>query len=237
MEAIILVGGFGTRLRSLVSDVPKPMALVNKRPFIEYVLDHWIPFGIDHFIFAAGYKHEQILNHFGKSYKGIAIDYSIEPDPLGTGGGLYLAFEKIVEEKPFFVINGDSFFSINPREVTRFHTAKGSSVTLVLRRMETAVRYGNVHLDTSGKILQFASPVSGNPPYMINGGVYFFEYNYLKEKTRKWEKRSRLSLEMDLFPSWLLEGDLIYGKEETGFFIDIGVPEDFVKSQIIFQSM
>ena len=109
-SAVILAGGLGTRLRSVVSDVPKPMAPVGGRPFLEYQLEYWINQGISRFVLSVGYRHEAITEHFGSRYKGVELEYAVEEQPLGTGGGLLLAAEKLKQDTPFLLLNKDTYF-------------------------------------------------------------------------------------------------------------------------------
>ena len=115
--AIILAGGLGTRLRQLVSNVPKPMASVNGRPFLAHLMDYWIGQGITQFIISVGYLKESIINYFGNEYQGIKIEYSEEESPLGTGGGVLLAIKNIKSDDYFVLLNGDTFFEVDLREL------------------------------------------------------------------------------------------------------------------------
>lgn len=233
-EAIILAGGFGTRLRTVVSDVPKPMAPVSKRPFLEYLLDFWIGEGVESFILAVGYRHESVMDHFGFSYRGIPIDYSIETDPKGTGGGLFLSIEKIRNDKPFFIVNGDTFFPLDSSSVLRFHQKNKSKFTIVLKEMPSNERYGTVCLRKDFRIERFFPPGKGEAPYLINGGVYLTNRAFIKEQKEKWERASQISLENFLFPKWIDERELIFGVRDSGEFIDIGIPEDYIRCQEMF---
>src|SRR5690349_1824955 len=112
-SAVILAGGLGTRLRSAVPDLPKPMAPINGRPFLEYQLDYWIAQGIKRFVLSVGYRHEAITKHFGFRYKGVELEYAVEERPLGTGGGFLLAAEKVGRREPFLLLNGDTYFGVN----------------------------------------------------------------------------------------------------------------------------
>jgi len=111
-SAIILAGGMGTRLKSVIQDIPKPMAPVNGQPFLTYVLDYLAAYGITEVVLSVGYRYEVILAHFGYDYKDISIRYSIEHEPLGTGGAIYKA-TKLLQEPTFFAMNGDSLFKRN----------------------------------------------------------------------------------------------------------------------------
>ncbi len=108
-EAIILAGGFGKRLKAVVNDVPKPMAIINKRPFLEYLLSYLDFWGVNHLVLSVGYQKQMIMNHFGKSFKGIDIDYAVEDEPLGTGGAVKNAMT-FIKGNHTFVLNGDTFF-------------------------------------------------------------------------------------------------------------------------------
>lgn len=237
LEAVILAGGLGTRLRPVVSDLPKPMAPVAGRPFLEYLLDFWLGEGVRHFIFAVGYKYEAIVNHFGFSYQGIPLDYSIEEDPVGTGGGLFLALEKIQGNHSVLVINGDTFFPVNSSSCFAFHQKKNANFTIVLREMSSAERYGTVQLSKGSRIEQFYPPGEGKHPFLINGGVYLANPIFLKRYSQGWDRRSPLSSEKVLFPKWIQAGEAIYGFRDSGDFIDIGIPEDYERCQNFFKKL
>ena len=236
MEAIVLVGGLGTRLREVVPDLPKPMAPVNGRPFLEYLLEFWIGQGLDHVVLATGYKHEIIQNHFGKKYGPLSIDYSIEETLMGTGGAIFLSLEKIQGGNSFFVINGDTFFPIDTKALLAFHQRRGSGLTMVLRTMPEAKRYGSVKTGVDGRVLEFCPPGHGSPPFMINAGTYLCSKAFLENVHVERNERTPVSLESDLFPSWISEKRSFYGWPTSGDFIDIGIPEDYRKCQDLFQN-
>ena len=116
-SAIILAGGLGTRLRGVVPDLPKPMAPIGGRPFLEYQLDYWINQGVSQFVLSVGYLHGAIVDHFGDRYKGAKLDYVIEKTPLGTGGGFLLAAEKLGKNDPFLLLNGDTYFAVDLKKL------------------------------------------------------------------------------------------------------------------------
>ena len=218
MEAIVLAGGLGTRLRTVVADRPKPMADIKGKPFLEYLLEGWIEKGISHFILCIGYQGNFIENHFGNCWKGIAISYSKEEKLLGTGGGLKKATDKLKSDDPFLLLNGDTyFFPIIPK-------LKGK-MTMTLRAVENGERYGTVVLDVNGKISSFIEKKTGKG--LINGGVYLIHPSLLE----KIPSNVPLSLEKDLLPNWIGE---LYGVESTANFIDIGIPSDYLvfKNQV-----
>lgn len=225
-EAIILAGGLGTRLRSVVSDLPKPMALIQGRPFLEYQMNYWIEQGITRFIFSVGYKKEIIINHFGDFFQNIPITYSIESTPLGTGGGLLLAAKGL--QKPFLVLNGDTFFEVDLKRLMNFHKKKRSEWTLALTKMKETDRYMGVQITSENQITSFKSTLSKDTS-LINGGVYLIEPSVLSKLQASHDQK--LSLENDVLPYLKEEGKKFYGLEFCGKFIDIGVPNDYYLAQ------
>lgn len=220
MEVIILAGGFGTRLRPLCADLPKPMAPVQERPFLEYLLEYWKQQGASHFILSVGYLHATIVKHFGTNYKGVPIDYAIEKEPLGTGGGLLLSIDYLHHSaSTFLALNGDTFFDV---PLSRF-SDKGE-VTLALYKIDNNTRYHGVTLDSSGKIQNIDDPHSS----LINGGCYLFD----KKCLRGFPQKKPVSLEKEILPS-LIKESRCYGQLFDGLFIDIGIPEDYMKSPLV----
>ena len=135
MEAVFLAGGLGTRLRAAVSDVPKPMAPVQGRPFLERLLDYWIGQGVQRAVLAVGYMHETIRQHFGEKYRNCVITYSVEQQPLGTGGALVQALP-LVQAETFLVLNGDTYFAVPLPALTEFHQQRRAKVSLSLFRSD-----------------------------------------------------------------------------------------------------
>jgi D-glycero-alpha-D-manno-heptose 1-phosphate guanylyltransferase len=221
MEAIILAGGFGTRLRSVCSDRAKPMAQIQGKPFLKHLLEYWTCQGVSHFILSVGYLHQGIIHYFGKNYRGIPIDYAIENEPLGTGGGvLQSLFYLRHPESIFLVLNGDTFFDVPLAAFS--HKGK---VTLALYKIEKNTRYLGITLDDCSKIQNFNDPNS----QLINGGCYLFD----KKSLTRFQQKGPLSLEKEVLPILISEGSC-YGQPFGGFFIDIGIPEDYERSQGLF---
>jgi D-glycero-alpha-D-manno-heptose 1-phosphate guanylyltransferase len=220
--AVILAGGLGTRLREEVPDLPKPMAPINNRPFLEYQMDYWIAQGVNRFILSVGYLKKIIINHFGDTYKGAIIEYVIEYEPLGTGGGLLLAAQNLT--KPFLVLNGDTFIEVDLNNLYKFHLRCKSYWTFALFRANQSERYMGINMDQNGKILslKFDSIEASN---LVNGGVYLVDPSALDFLDFK--AGDRVSLEDELLPNFISNGCVLYGKEYNGKFIDIGVPEDY----------
>ncbi len=130
--AIILAGGAGTRLRPVVSDRPKPMALVDGVPFLQHVMDYWIAQGISSFVLSVGYMAPAITDYFGESYRGCFLSYAIEPTLLGTGGGLLCALSHIKDDAPILVLNGDTLFAVTLDRLAAFHHHKKSGCSFCL---------------------------------------------------------------------------------------------------------
>ncbi len=169
-EAIVLAGGLGTRLRKVVKDVPKPMADINGKPFLEYLLTFLAKQGIEKVILSVGYKYEVIKSYFGNSFSGMELVYSIESEPLGTGGGIRQSLF-YVDSEDVFIMNGDTFFEVDLNRLFLFHKEKNSVLSVALKPMKKFDRYGVVKLDENKKIIGFEEKKyyeSG----LINGGVY-----------------------------------------------------------------
>jgi D-glycero-alpha-D-manno-heptose 1-phosphate guanylyltransferase len=224
MEAIILAGGLGTRLRSEVQDLPKPMAEIQSKPFLEYLLDHLISEGIDRIIFSVGYKSEYIQNHFSDNYKGLEIDYAIEKERLGTGGAIINALQ-FVRQEDVFVLNGDSIFLGDMKRQFKVHEKSNADVTFALKPMENIERYGTVEMSDKGRITQFFEKQPVDSGY-VNVGVYLFSVQCLMNQ----HLPTKFSIENDFFESKV--NDLFFmGYPSDGYFLDIGIPDDFQKAQ------
>ena len=227
--AVILAGGKGTRLQGVVSEVPKPMAPINNRPFLEYLLDYWIQQGISKFILSVGYMKDSIMNHFGDSYKAASIEYAEEANPLGTGGGLLLGSKDIKET--FLLINGDTFIEIDIKSMHKFHLSHQSDWTFSLFNSKQLDRYMGMDIDENGKIISLSSK-EVNLNNWVNGGVYMINPAVLKKV--KYQSGSYTSLEDNFLPSLFLTDSRVYGMQTKGKFIDIGFPEDYFRAQDMF---
>jgi D-glycero-alpha-D-manno-heptose 1-phosphate guanylyltransferase len=222
--AIILAGGFGTRLRSAVPDLPKPMAPIGNRPFLEYQLDYWITQEVSQFIFSVGYRHEAIVDHFGNSYKGAELNYVIEKMPLGTGGGLLLAAEKIDNDAPFLLLNGDTYFAADLKSLTKVSQENEADWCFSLFRTNEEGRYMGMDVSPQGQITSLKSGI-GDRGRLANGGVYWVHPRALRGG--RFASGDKVSLEDDIFPAAMASGDRLFGVEFSGTFIDIGVPDDY----------
>jgi len=226
--AVILAGGLGTRLRSVVSSVPKPMASIRGRPFLEHLMDYWIEQGVKKFVLSVGYKHQLIMKHFGDTYKDIPIHYAIEKEPLGTGGALLLAAQNITE--PFLVLNGDTFIEVNLDRLVDFHMTNGSEWTLSLFLAGQSERYTAIEMTIDGRITSL-QPEIDHLDCLANGGVYLITPSALSRLDYELDRKT--SLEEELLPSFISSGGRLYGIECPGRFIDIGIPEDYYNAEKI----
>ncbi|MBT5031505.1 MAG: NTP transferase domain-containing protein [Proteobacteria bacterium] len=222
--AIILAGGFGTRLRGTVPDLPKPMAPIGSRPFLEYQLDYWIAQEVSHFILSVGYRYEAIVDHFGNSYRGAELNYVIEKTPLGTGGGLLLAAEKIGNDAPFLLLNGDTYFAADLKSLVKVSQENEADWCFSLFRTNEEGRYMGMDVSPQGQITSLKSGV-GDPGRLANGGVYWVHPRALR--VGRFVSGDKVSLEDDIFPAAMASGDRLFGVEFSGTFIDIGVPDDY----------
>lgn len=224
--AVVLAGGFGTRLRSVVSDLPKPMAMVSGRHFLEYLLDYWIDQGISEFIICVSYLSDKIISHFGNNYCGATIKYSIEKVALGTGGAIIAAQAQIKED--FLVLNGDTFFPLSLSDLSRFHFDNHAACTLALFQSNDSSRYLPVEI-FNGKVISFTNKNLVENFY-VNGGVYIFSQDTFK--LIEFKLHENYSLESDIFPL-VLDTGLLFGLPVNAPFIDIGLPADYLRAQEI----
>jgi D,D-heptose 1,7-bisphosphate phosphatase len=226
-QCVILAGGLGTRLGQLVAALPKPMLPVAGRPFLEYLVRSVRRFGFDSFLFLAGYRGQAIADHFcadGPLARDLDVAFHtlIEEQPMGTGGALRQARPYLNDE--FLLLNGDSYFEVNILNLAMQAATRGGSAHLALRRVEDASRYGVVETE-DGQVRRFHARSKGRGPGLINGGVYWLSTDALHGLTQR-----RCSLEGELLPQLASEGRL-FGTPYTGYFIDIGVPDDYRKAQ------
>jgi D-glycero-alpha-D-manno-heptose 1-phosphate guanylyltransferase len=217
-EAIILAGGLGTRLKSEVPDLPKCMAPVAGKPFIDYVIKYLIEQGVNGFIFSLGYKHDVVINHLESTWPNIKYEVAIEKNPLGTGGGIRFASKK-VKSKSFFVLNGDTYFDVDLLSMFKNHESNNAQITVALKQMVNFDRYGSVLINQANQICAFREKTSVDSG-LINGGIYLIKKSLIEE----------ISVE-DPFS---FEKNFIYGFVSDGYFIDIGITEDFKKANADF---
>ncbi|MEZ4721656.1 MAG: nucleotidyltransferase family protein [Flavobacteriales bacterium] len=227
-SAIILAGGFGTRLQSVVADVPKPMAEIAGRPFLEYLLNYLIYFGVDEIVMSTGHLAHVVSEHFGSNYRTARIKYAVEESPLGTGGAIKYAMSQCSASQ-VLVINGDTFFDVNLNEV--FDSHLGAEITMVLRPIENPDRFGTVELDSKNRVVAFHEKRAGLELGMINAGTYLMNISVFDS----FDLPQRFSIETEFFAKHC--ADLkINGFVRDGYFIDIGIPEEYKRANEEFRS-
>lgn len=225
MQSIVLAGGFGTRLQGVVKDLPKPMAPVNGKPFLTYILDYLSDYGYQKAILSVGYMHEKIENYFGNHYKSLTIEYAVETEPLGTGGGIVNAMQRCSSDN-VLVLNGDTLFHVDLAAFETFHQQKGCLMSMVLRQMPDVGRYGSVQTDTEGRITLFAEKNTATGQGFINGGIYLINRQLFK----KYPQSQKFSFEKDLMEK-IYCSEPIFGFRSNAYFIDIGIPDDYARAQ------
>ncbi len=223
-EAIILAGGLGTRLRGAVPDLPKCMAPVNNKPFVFFVIDYLQKQGIEKFIFSLGYRSEAFTDFLSGTLPAEKYEVVIEKEPLGTGGAIQFACSHAKEEN-VVVVNGDSIFKADLQAQANLHFSSHAECTLALKPMKNFDRYGVVELNSNHSIALFKEK-QFYAEGLINGGVYLVNVSKLLEK----DLPEKFSFETDYLQKFYLDGH-IYGIEQEGYFIDIGIPEDYIKAQ------
>ncbi len=228
-EAIILSGGLGTRLRGVVDDIPKPMAPVAGKPFLEHLLDELSNYGFEHIVLAVGYKHEVIQDYFGNSYKDIKLSYSIEKELLGTGGAILQASNFLHSEETF-VINGDTFFKVDYAQMEEKAKFLKSDLCIALKPMKNFDRYGSVKLKEK-RVIGFKEKQKLSEG-LINGGIYWLKKTLLNT----YHSEIRFSFETDLMPKELTSKN-ITGFVSDAYFIDIGIPEDYKMANAYFSDV
>ena len=217
LEAIILAGGLGTRLRDTVPDLPKPMAPINGKPFLEYQLEWLSKYDIKKIVLSTGFMADKISSYFGNEYNGIPLEYSIETTPLGTGGAIAYSLQK-TSGKNVLVVNGDTWFPINIKDFLSFHKKLKSDISLALKRMTNFSRYGTVDMDKE-TILHFNEKKKCEEG-LINGGIYL-----LNKRVFDNIDKSTFSFEKEILEK-RSESGYIKGMIFDSPFIDIGIPED-----------
>ena len=223
-EAIILAGGFGTRLKETVPNLPKSLAPISGTPFLKYVIEFLIANKIEKIIFSLGYMHEEISSFVKDNYKDLSVEFVVETEPLGTGGGISLALTKC-EEKNVIVVNGDTFFNVDIQKLSAFHKQNVAMCTLSLKPMQHFERYGVVIIDKEGHIQSFLEKQFYTEG-LINGGVYALNIDKFKEL----QMPKKYSFENDFlqkyYPSQKMMGIVM-----DNYFIDIGIKEDYTRAQ------
>jgi NDP-sugar pyrophosphorylase family protein len=225
IKAVLLVGGMGTRLRSVVPSTPKPLAVVGERPFLELLVRQLRHQDIRRLVMCTGYRAQEIEHDLDGGHSwDVTIEYSREPKPLGTAGAVKFAEPFLREFSDFLVMNGDSFMEMDFRQLICFHRKSGGIASMAVFRTRNEMRYGTVQVGPAGLVSGFVEKMNADPNGLVNAGVYVFNRRILEHIPE-----GPSSLERDVFPKLLTQG--VYALEQQGVFIDIGTPEDYARAQ------
>lgn len=231
VTGVIIAGGLGTRLRSVVADKPKCLAPVNGQPFLFYLLRQMTEAGVKRILLCTGYQAEQVEQCIGSFHSGVPVEYSREEEPLGTGGALKLALDRTGAPGPWLVMNGDSYLEMDlPGFYAAFHDS-GCSAALAAVEVPDGRRFGGLRCDSHGRVLAFEEKSEEPGAKWINGGVYLLSQRFLDALPAT----TPLSLERDVFPYRLTDG--LLAVKSHGRFIDIGIPESFAAAQTFFAAV
>lgn len=223
-ECIVLAGGLGTRLQSVVTDMPKCLAPVAGKPFLAYIIAYLQSYGIDRFIFSLGYKHEEVTKYLTLHFPRLDAELVVEEEPLGTGGAIKLGCSK-ASGSNVVIANGDTLFKADLVKLAAVHAANNAHCTLALKPMENFDRYGVVELDNENKIVNFKEK-NAYREGLINGGLYVLD----KQRFLDEQLPPKFSFEKDYLEALCFERTMI-GLVQEKYFIDIGIPADYHRAQ------
>jgi D-glycero-alpha-D-manno-heptose 1-phosphate guanylyltransferase len=227
ISAVILAGGAGTRLRSVVADRPKSMALIHGRPFLSFLLDELAKQGLRHVVLSTGYMADVIKSEIGNAHRGMTIEYSHESSPLGTAGAFRLALP-LMRSDPVLAMNGDSFCQTDLTEFLGQHISRKAAASLVTAQLPDVERYGQVRSDANGQVTAFLEKGAQRGAGSINAGVYLLSRAFLDSIPTG----QAVSIERESFPAWL--GRALYASPLGKRFIDIGTPESYAAAESFF---
>lgn len=232
IDTVILAGGLGTRLRSVLPDRQKVLADVGGNPFLQKLIDHYFDAGTGRIVLALGYRATEVEKFISHNFGTARITASIEPEPLGTGGALRYALPK-VQSDTVLVANGDSFADIDLAALLHFHRTQGSKITLALAFVDDMRRYGRVSIDDRGAVISFEEKRADGVAESgyINAGVYLIE----REVIAAIPSSQKISLEHDVFPARV--GKDLYAYKQHASFIDIGTPESWAVAGEFFAEL
>jgi NDP-sugar pyrophosphorylase family protein len=230
INVAILVGGVGTRLKPVVNDRPKVMALINDRPFLTYILDQINDAGLKDVILCAGYMGKYLESEMGQTYRNLSLRYSYEYEPLGTGGALRNAHD-LINSDTILIMNGDSYCQYNLGEYWSFYEQNNAFASILLTFVSDTSRYGRIRINDHNHVLAFEEKGSFTGPGWINAGIYLID----RETISGIPGKRFVSLEKEIFPS--LIGKQLYGFMNDGLFLDIGTPDDFAKAGAFFKQI
>lgn len=223
IDVLVLCGGIGKRLQSVVNDRPKPMAKIGGRPFLDILVSRVASFGFRRFILCTGYMADSIRQHYQDGEGSLEIVFSEEKTPLGTGGAIGNA-GRLIKSLLFLVLNGDSLCDVDLKKFLRFHRKTRALCSIVLAYSENSKDYGNVALGQDSRVTQFDEKAQASKDSFVSAGIYLFQKQVLS-----FMPVGNFSLEKDLFPAIVGRG--FYGYISDKGFIDIGTPQKYMNAQ------
>lgn len=226
---IILAGGLGTRLKSVLPETPKCLAPIQNYPFLGILINYLCNQGIENFVFAVGYRNQMVIDFLEMEFPTLKISYSIETELLGTGGAIKLALSKVNSEN-VLIVNGDTFYNNDLQQFSKFHYSSKSDFSIALTKIRNNERYGSVELDGMNRIIDFKEKNIGISDGLISSGHYIFN----KAQFLRLNPQNNFSVETDFFQNPNIN-KYIFGFERTAGFIDIGIPEDYQLAQTFFK--
>lgn len=224
LTAVILAGGLGKRLRSVISENQKVIAEINGRPFLFYLFDQLIFSGIKTAVLCTGFHGDDVKGLLGSKYKNLKLLFSHEHEPLGTGGALRFALP-LIKSDHVLVMNGDSYCDTDIKAFYEAFRRNSFLTTIALVEVPDTSRFGRIETSPEGRILEFREKEQNENPGWINAGIYVIQRNMLETIPEK----KNVSLEKEIFPLWIKDG--IYGFKNCGRFLDIGTPESYRKAK------
>ncbi len=230
MKALVLVGGFGTRLRPLTLTAPKQMLPICGRPMIEWVVERLAPFGVDEVILSLGYRPDSFVSAYPDGHcAGLPIRYVTEPEPMGTAGAVRFAADEIGFDDTFLVLNGDVLTDLDVGELVRFHRRAGAVATIALHRVEDPSAFGVVPTDETGRVTAFVEkpPPGEAPTDLINAGTYVLEPAVVASIP----PGRQVSIERETFPA-LVDAGGLYAMASDAYWLDTGTPELFIRANL-----
>ncbi len=228
IDVLILCGGEGKRLKKISGSIPKPMVDVGGKVFLDIIIDYLHKAGFRRIILGIGYRAQFIKKYYSqRKVAGMAITFSEEKKPLGTGGAVKKA-KRFIKSKFFFVLNGDTFSKFNVTRIVKFYKDKNAKLLVLLRKAKARKDYGVITLGKNSEITSFNEKIISGAGSLVNGGVYLFSKSIFSQMPQK----DKFSLECDFFPQMI--GKSFYGYSDGDFFIDIGTPKRFLEATKYF---